>query len=397
MERSKLKRKSPRRARWPARSREIIRPNGSSELRDQRVGRDALSHQDARARDVEAGQHAIPRGDELRGDGDGDDEVLAETVERGSSGGEAAEVREGDEERDRAVKRVEEQTGDGAEDAGTGHAGGGELGEGRALHLEESHHEQRNGGGALANGGDLLGSELLPRQGGGANVQQRDGVLKRHGVAHEGVLGAVRGAGEQGTREQSHRRRRKERRKVTSSTASDDRAETDQELRVHPKRIQQKERRRRRQRSRRSSNAQRLHHRAHTRAAEVFRLNLSPRRDRRRTKHPDSFEHSLHPAHARQARQRPARVAQDVQIHHHRHRIRHGHGRKHGLGRRSRRSSRARSLLRGRAFRRFFPRHGWVPLVRRSECNVMNERHETDRRVVALVALFARFVLRARV
>merc|ERR1712072_416093 len=124
MERSKLKRKSPRRARWPARSREIIRPNGSSELRDQRVGRDALSHHDARARDVEAGQHAIPRGDELRGDGDGDDEVLAETVERGSSGGEAAEVREGDEERDRAVKRVEEQTGDGAEDAGTGHAGG---------------------------------------------------------------------------------------------------------------------------------------------------------------------------------------------------------------------------------------------------------------------------------
>merc|ERR1712072_516673 len=157
MERSKLKRKSPRRARWPARSREIIRPNGSSELRDQRVGRDALSHHDARARDVEAGQHAIPRGDELRGDGDGDDEVLAETVERGSSGGEAAEVREGDEERDRAVKRVEEQTGDGAEDAGTGHAGGGELGEGRALHLEESHHEQRNGGRALANGGDLLG------------------------------------------------------------------------------------------------------------------------------------------------------------------------------------------------------------------------------------------------
>ena len=50
-----------------------------------------------------------------------------------------------------------------------------------------------------------------------ANVQQRDGVLKRHGVAHEGVLGAVRGAGEQGTREQSHRRRRKERRKVTST------------------------------------------------------------------------------------------------------------------------------------------------------------------------------------
>ena len=105
---------------------------------------------------------------------------------------------EGDARADDVVQRVEDQAGDRAEDARTGHAGGGELGHGRALHHEEAHHQARNSDRELAKRGGLLGRKVAARL--ARREQQKNGVrvLERHGVANEHIANAVRRAGDHG-------------------------------------------------------------------------------------------------------------------------------------------------------------------------------------------------------